>query len=234
MGRLSNQVETTTEAVIQNSTEDSVENIVDSFRNHWAQSFKGNPQAYDSKEIKCLLNQVVSGIAWNGDDRMLILTESNTIEFIVTGDCCSHSYFYDFIGVGNLLGNGEIVEAEVIALNLEDAEYFKKGVLECQMHKNDPETVARVLRVQQALIDMGNKDTVDRYSSEYIQVYGYRLTTVSPKWGRVSSVFSFRNSSNGYYGGSIESRVKGREYFQEELAKKEYGFQMLLGDKVGD
>lgn len=33
---------------------------------------------------------------------------------------------------------------------------------------------------------------------------GYRLTTVHPKFGEVSSVFSFRNVSNGYYGGWIE------------------------------
>lgn len=38
----------------------------------------------------------------------------------------------------------------------------------------------------------------------YFQVYGYRLTTVHPKFGEVSSVFSFRNVSNGYYGGWIE------------------------------
>lgn len=36
---------------------------------------------------------------------------------------------------------------------------------------------------------------------ESIEYYGYRLTTVHPTFGEVSSVFSFRNESNGYYGG---------------------------------
>lgn len=43
-----------------------------------------------------------------------------------------------------------------------------------------------------------------RKDDEEISCYGYRLTTESPEFGEVSSVMSFRNSSNGYYGGSIE------------------------------
>lgn len=38
---------------------------------------------------------------------------------------------------------------------------------------------------------------------ESISVYGYRITTEDEKLGDVSSVFSFRNYSNGYYGGSM-------------------------------
>lgn len=37
-----------------------------------------------------------------------------------------------------------------------------------------------------------------------VQCYGYELVTNHPKWGEVTSVFSFRNSSNGYYGGSMD------------------------------
>ena len=36
-----------------------------------------------------------------------------------------------------------------------------------------------------------------------VQVYGYQVTTESEDYGDVTSVFSLRNSSNGYYGGSI-------------------------------
>jgi hypothetical protein len=39
---------------------------------------------------------------------------------------------------------------------------------------------------------------------EWTVVYGYRLTTEHPMWGLVSSVFSFRNDSNGNYGGWME------------------------------
>lgn len=45
---------------------------------------------------------------------------------------------------------------------------------------------------------------------EYIQVYGFQLTTESKEFGPVTSVFSFRNSSNGYYGGSlVDSSFEG-------------------------
>jgi hypothetical protein len=36
---------------------------------------------------------------------------------------------------------------------------------------------------------------------DHIQCYGHELVTTHPIWGEVTSVFSFRNSSNGYYGG---------------------------------
>lgn len=39
---------------------------------------------------------------------------------------------------------------------------------------------------------------------EEVQVYGYAMTTIHPVWGAVTSIFSFRNASNGYYGGSLE------------------------------
>lgn len=45
---------------------------------------------------------------------------------------------------------------------------------------------------------------VKKNDYEDIKVYGYQITTESEEYGEVTSVFSFRNSSNGYYGGSIE------------------------------
>ncbi|AHB29646.1 hypothetical protein SEA_ARCHETTA_37 [Mycobacterium phage Archetta] len=36
---------------------------------------------------------------------------------------------------------------------------------------------------------------------ESIQVYGYEFVTEHPIWGEQTTVVSFRNSSNGYYGG---------------------------------
>jgi hypothetical protein len=42
------------------------------------------------------------------------------------------------------------------------------------------------------------------YKEEEVdEFYGVQLTTVSPEFGEVTSVFSYRNVSNGYYGGSI-------------------------------
>ena len=41
-------------------------------------------------------------------------------------------------------------------------------------------------------------------NGEFVKYYGYQLFTQHPTYGEVTSVFSFRNSSNGYYGGSLE------------------------------
>jgi len=50
--------------------------------------------------------------------------------------------------------------------------------------------------------------TVEEYtvkpSQDIIQAYGYQITTHNETWGDMTSVFSFRNDSNGYYGGSLE------------------------------
>lgn len=43
------------------------------------------------------------------------------------------------------------------------------------------------------------------------QYYGYALTTEHPTWGPMTTVWSFRNESNGYYGGSLE-KAEGRIY----------------------
>lgn len=90
------------------------------------------------------------------------------------GDCCSHSYFYDFIGVDKLLNNGPVVSAREVELKESDP----RGVVPEHEHE---------------------------YEYESIKVYGYEIVTEDPNFGPVTTVFSFRNSSNGYYGGELES-----------------------------
>lgn len=46
--------------------------------------------------------------------------------------------------------------------------------------------------------------TTEEIGFETCQKYGYQITTIHPVYGEVTSVFSFRNMSNGYYGGEIE------------------------------
>lgn len=70
-----------------------------------------------------------------------------------------------------------------------------------------------------------------------VAVYGVRITTMHPAFQEVSSVFSFRNESNGYYGSWIyrqadngqgkESEKKWLDYISPEQVK-------LTEDKVGD
>lgn len=111
------------------------------------------------------------------DEFLTFQTDKGSISCQAVGECCSVSYFYDFYGVKNLLENGPVVSFEEIDLSPGDPGYLPGGY-----------------------------DSTVGYDSTgfgYFQVYGYRLTTVHPKFGEVSSVFSFRNVSNGYYGGWI-------------------------------
>ena len=53
-------------------------------------------------------------------------------------------------------------------------------------------------------------------SSDLIQVYGYQITTESTLYNDMTAVFSFRNESNGYYGGNIQ-KVENKEGLPEIL-----------------
>jgi hypothetical protein len=62
----------------------------------------------------------------------------------------------------------------------------------------------------------------DYTGSECVQAYGYRIITESPVWGEQSSVFSFRNESNGYYGGWMEPTNRDwTEFFQNHELNKD-------------
>lgn len=103
-------------------------------------------------------------------------TDGGNFIFTVEGDCCSTSMFYDFIGVKKLLNGGRVTAVEEVPLEGKDI-FVKKersSVMKDRKREDDD-----------------------------IKVYGYRLTTEDPQFGEVSSVFSFRNYSNGYYGGEM-------------------------------
>lgn len=112
---------------------------------------------------------------WWSEDQLDLMTERGGISFAVEGDCCSHSYFHDFYGVADLL-NKELTGFEEVHLQPGDVGY--------------------------------RSDTWEKGTGEVeydnIQVYGYRFTWEDPLFGTRSAVLSFRNSSNGYYGGWME------------------------------
>lgn len=119
---------------------------------------------YDADIEKALVGKKITNIFMNEEALGFRDSDGGEYWFSVEGDCCSHSVFYDFYGVKNLLENGPITE-----------------VKEVELHPN---------------LSKDNKN----YQEE-IKVYGFQLTTESEEFGPVTSVFSFRNYSNGYYGG---------------------------------
>ncbi len=105
---------------------------------------------------------------WISEDTLWIETESGKdFCYEVEGDCCSWSYFHDFIGANKILGR-KITEIS-------------------QIHDDLPE---------------GPDDDIDDWKC--IEVYGYRFVVEDQILGEMTAVVSFRNESNGYYGGWME------------------------------
>jgi len=59
----------------------------------------------------------------------------------------------------------------------------------------------RIMAVNE--LDLRAAATDKKEYQEYIQVYGYEIVTNDDKFGLQTSVVSFRNYSNGYYGGNL-------------------------------
>lgn len=114
---------------------------------------------YETGGLQQIIGSNVRRIAMNNEN-LVFDTDKGVFAFYVEGDCCSYSYFHDFVGVAKLIDNGSVVSVETVELE-ED-------------------------------------EDVDGYET---QAYGFRIITVNLFWGEQSSVFSFRNESNGYYGG---------------------------------
>jgi hypothetical protein len=57
-----------------------------------------------------------------------------------------------------------------------------------------------------------------------LECYGWEIVTEHPVWGEQTSVFSFRNESNGYYGGWIQpNAVPSEGLWVSEITDDVYG-----------
>ncbi|MFE5290115.1 hypothetical protein ACFRAQ_34550 [Nocardia sp. NPDC056611] len=139
--------------------------------------------------IDALVGKKIVGIRINEDYLEFTASDGTQTAFGVYGDCCSHSYFHDFVGADKLLANGPILSAEEI--DLEESEVGEGW--------------------------------------EVIQCYGFRLITEHPMWGEQTSVFSFRNSSNGYYGGWMEDTRIWPEAITQAVTTGYHSVDELVG-----
>lgn len=53
-------------------------------------------------------------------------------------------------------------------------------------------------------VEMAEPQDANAQAGEFVQAYGFRPITEHKMWRDVSTTFSFRNDSNGYYGGVME------------------------------
>jgi hypothetical protein len=131
------------------------------------------------------------------DEEFLVFeTDGDEVHaFTVEGDCCSHSYFFDFYGVRQLLEGGKVTSTEEVDLSPGDPGY----------------------RAETFEVENGEwEDT---------QVYGFRISVEHRLFGEVSGVMSFRNDSNGYYGGWM--------YATELNHRRPEDIEELTEDKIG-
>lgn len=152
---------------------------------------------YEDKSLTPLIGARVNAILMS-EGRLVFQTDRGLVGYYVDGDCCSTSYFFDFYGVRNLLDNGPVLAFEKVELSPGDVGYHAETW--------DP-------------------DLVQRKYQDCVKVYGYRITTEDTRFGPVSSVFSFRNDSNGYYGGDMYL-IEGDPKFTGDLVS-------LTADKIG-
>lgn len=119
---------------------------------------------YDHDIEKHLVGKKIKQVYMN-DQYLAFKTDKGNVVFSVEGDCCSSSYFHDFIGLDKVKKNGPVVSAKEIDLAEDDPRCKYEGNEDC------------------------------------LRCYGFEIVTEDPEFGEVTTVFSFRNDSNGYYGG---------------------------------
>lgn len=124
---------------------------------------------YDTTIDKDLVGHKITNIYFDSDHLAFKLDNGEVKTYGVEGDCCSRSYFYDFLGVKKLLDNGRVISVKEVPLDESDPRCKRQG------HEDE------------------------------LKCYGFEIVTEDPKFGEVTTVFSFRNDSNGYYGGWIRN-----------------------------
>ena len=71
-------------------------------------------------------------------------------------------------------------------------------------------------------IELDEPTDADARRGDVVRAYGFEIVTEDPELGEVTSVFSFRNDSNGYYGGWM-SFTDARPSYLKELTTDELG-----------
>lgn len=66
-------------------------------------------------------------------------------------------------------------------------------------------------------IDLDGAEGYTEQHGDCTAYYGYALTTEHPTFGPMTTVFSFRNESNGYYGGSMHLHAEPRIASDQKL-----------------
>ncbi len=133
-----------------------------------------------------------------GESYLVLVTDDGEIQWDTDADCCSETWFADVVGVENLLGQPVLAATET-----------QDTVRYDELAGEEPDK------------PWESRDPRNRTRQEYDQIYGVTLTTPAGECDII-----YRNSSNGYYGGSIYNAT-GPEY-------RDVGWYVRSSDRVPD
>lgn len=141
--------------------------------------------------MKELIGKTIKEVYINEDGTVMkFVTDIGDMYYECEGDCCSETWFADIIS-SNFFNFNSVSLAEYDRLVTDVEE----------------------LEIPYWLNELVSKD--ERGRQDYDTVYGYKIKAVikNDTWRRRDDcdlVIIFRNSSNGYYGGSVELQGEGR------------------------
>ena len=161
--------------------------------------------------MKELIGKTINSVHINEDGTVLkFSTDAGDMYYECYGDCCSETWFAD------------IIDSDFFLCNRVSHLEYARSV-----------TDVEELEIPEWINEMANRDSRGR--QEHEQVYGYKIKARinNDSWRNrdfCDLVIIFRNSSNGYYGGSVEL-VKDDEWHKNMLGRvTAYTYTKLTGD----
>lgn len=157
---------------------------------------------FDTEDLEAIfIGKKISVIRFHTQALIFEFDNDTYLPLGVSGDCCSNSYFYDFIGVKKIIGK-KIIGFEEIELSDSELDESQKR----------------------------------QYKNGELDLYGYKIICDDNNDKFMTSntaVFSFRNESNGYYGGYLckfkyscacrhKSNIQGVPIIRDDIVLEEY------------
>lgn len=155
--------------------------------------------------MKKIEGKIIKDILIDNDDYhflRFVFDNDEYLTFVVSGDCCSESWFADIIGIHDVI-NSKISKVEFIPLMEISlyAGFFSPTKEETEDLKENQEKLKSEIKQHFSISESKLDEIVSypRHKSEYDILYGIKVYS----YMGVMTVI-FRNSSNGYYGGWLD------------------------------
>lgn len=113
-------------------------------------------------------------------------------------------------GLAHLIGQkiiGVDMDEDTLKFHIPSWTYVYKVYGDCCSHSYFHDMHGKEKLLENGPVVSVKRINLQPVSSEcddvYTQAYGFEIVTEDPRWGEQTTTFSFRNDSNGYYGGEM-------------------------------